>query len=107
MEETTTGTSDNASAHVNVMDEEGEVGQDEVNREEHSEGGGGDVDHQRTAAMFILKAKEVRMLTQDSLDGLLEDITGKLKESNVMHDMLRRSYSGVTLTVAFRESVYV
>lgn len=34
-------------------------------------------DMQRTAALFILKAKEERMLTKKSLDGLLHDITGK------------------------------
>lgn len=30
----------------------------------------------RAAALFILKAKEVRMITRSALDGLLEDVTG-------------------------------
>jgi len=33
--------------------------------------------NQRTAALFILKAKEERMLTQTALNGLLKDVTGK------------------------------
>ena len=33
-------------------------------------------DLQRAAALFILKAREVRMITQDTLDELLPDITG-------------------------------
>ena len=33
-------------------------------------------DLQRAAALFILKAREVRMMTQDTLDELLPDITG-------------------------------
>lgn len=52
-----------------------ELGMDSMHAHEHQH----DVDvDQRRAAMFILKAKEVRMITQDSLDGLLEDITGYL-----------------------------
>ena len=34
------------------------------------------VEDQRRAALFILKAKEERMLTQNALEGLLDDITG-------------------------------
>ena len=35
-----------------------------------------DVDLKRAAALFILKAREVHMITQDTLDALLPDITG-------------------------------
>ena len=34
-------------------------------------------ERQRKAALFILKAREERMLTQNALNGLLEDITCK------------------------------
>ena len=34
-------------------------------------------ERQRKAALFILKAREERMLTQKALNGLLEDITCK------------------------------
>lgn len=34
-------------------------------------------ERQRKAALFILKAREERMLTQSALNGLLEDITCK------------------------------
>ena len=34
------------------------------------------VDIQRAAALFILKAKEVWMLTQDAIDGILDDTKG-------------------------------
>lgn len=33
-------------------------------------------DKQRAAALFILKAKEERMLTQNAVSGLLKDVTG-------------------------------
>lgn len=33
-------------------------------------------DRQRIAALFILKAKEIRMLSQDALDGILDDVKG-------------------------------
>lgn len=36
---------------------------------------------QRRAALFILKTKEERRLTQNSLDGLLSDITGSYLSS--------------------------
>ncbi len=35
-----------------------------------------DGDLKRAAALFILKAREVQMITQDALDALLPDITG-------------------------------
>ena len=36
-----------------------------------------EADRQQKAALFILKATEERSLTQDTLDGMLEDITCK------------------------------
>ena len=36
-----------------------------------------EVERQKKAALFILKAREERLLTQDARDGLLEDITCK------------------------------
>lgn len=35
-------------------------------------------DNQRAAALFILKAREERMLTQNAMNGLLKDVTGCL-----------------------------
>ena len=35
-------------------------------------------DAQRSAALFILKTKEDRMLTQSALNGILQDMTGNL-----------------------------
>ena len=32
--------------------------------------------NQRAAALFILKAREERMLTQNTMNGLLKDVTG-------------------------------
>ena len=36
-----------------------------------------EAERQKKAALFILKAREERLLTQDALDGSLEDITCK------------------------------
>lgn len=36
-----------------------------------------EAERQRKVALFILKAREERMLTQNTLDGLLQDITCK------------------------------
>ena len=34
-----------------------------------------EIERQRNSAFFILKAREERLLTQNALDGLLQDIT--------------------------------
>lgn len=46
------------------------------------------INSQRAAALFILKAKEERMLTQNALSGLLKDITGRYNIYNINNHLI-------------------
>lgn len=43
-------------------------------------------DAQQSAALFILKAKEDRMLTQSALNGIIQDMTGNLPLSMYVYN---------------------
>lgn len=64
--------------HSAGLEEEQQQGMD-YNAGDQTDGASGSypTDGMRSAALFILKAKEVRMLTQNALDGVLDDITGQ------------------------------
>ena len=55
-------------------------------------------DAEQSAALFILKAKEDRMLTQSALNGIIQDVTG-----NNINMMLKKMLLNNSLYIGFMQ----